>query len=385
MKKRKIAVVVTARPSYSRVKTALQAIRSHPGLELQLIVSASALLDRYGNAIEVIKRDGFEVASMVYNVLEGEHPALMAKTTGLGVIELATVFGNLQPDIVVTIADRYETIATAIAASYMNIPLAHIQGGEVTGSIDEKVRHAITKLADYHLVASKRAGERVQLLGESPDSIFVTGCPSIDLAREIEQQKGLDFDPFMKYGGVGKQVNLSNGFLVALQHPVTTDHQNSRNQIIETLHAVHDLGIPCLWFWPNTDAGADGTSKGIRYFREQFAPPNLHFFKNMDPTDFLLLLCNSNGIVGNSSVAIRECAYLGVPAVNIGDRQGGRDRGRNVIDVAYERDAIKSAVQHHLQRGVRVRDEIYGNGSAGKAIANTLFSVELRFEKKLPF
>lgn len=382
---RKIAVVVTARPSYSRVKTALEAIRSHPDLELQLVVTASALLDRYGNAVEVIKRDGFEIASQVYTVLEGENPALMAKTTGLGMIELATVFSNLHPDIIVTIADRFETIATAISAAYMNIPLAHIQGGEITGNIDEKVRHSITKLADYHLVSCEKAAERVMRLGEAPDSVFVTGCPSIDLACEVQQDQGLGFDPFLKYGGVGEAVDLSKGYLVVLQHPVTTDHQHSKQQITETLYAIKDFGLPCLWFWPNTDAGADGTSKGIRSFRERYTPANIHFFKNMEPTDFLRLLYNSKGIVGNSSVAIRECAFLGVPAVNIGDRQEGRDRGRNVFDVPYNREAIKHAIQHHLNSGRYESDKIYGSGSAGKAIAGVLASVKLHFHKTLPF
>lgn len=157
MPKRKIAVVVTARPSYSRVKTVIAAIQNHPDLELQLVVAASALLDRYGSAVNYIEKDGFTIAAKVFNVLEGENLTAAAKTTGIGILELSTVFDNLRPDIVVTVADRFETMATAIAASYMNIPLAHIQGGEVTGNIDEKVRHAITKLADYHFVASENA------------------------------------------------------------------------------------------------------------------------------------------------------------------------------------------------------------------------------------
>lgn len=382
---RKIAVVVTARPSYSRIKTALEAIRSHPELELQLVVSASALLDRYGNTVDIIERDGFKISSKVYTVLEGEDPALMAKTTGLGMIELATVFSNLQPDIIVTIADRFETIATAITAAYMNIPLAHIQGGEITGSIDEKVRHSITKLADYHMVACQKAAVRVLKLGEPAHSVFVTGCPSIDLACEVENIQELDFDPFLKYGGVGDIMELSKGYLVIMQHPVTTDHSNSRKQITETLYAVKDLEIPCLWFWPNTDAGTDGTSRGIRSFRERFSPTHIHFFKNMEPTDFLRLLCNSKGIVGNSSVAIRECAYLGIPAVNIGNRQEGRDRGCNVIDVPYNRESIKRAIQYHLDNGRCKSDKIYGAGEAGKAIASALASVGLHFHKKLPF
>ena len=179
--KRKICVVITARPSYSRIWTALTAIQQHPQLELQIVAAASVVLDRYGNAIQHIQRDGFRVDAKVYMVLEGENLITSAKTTGLGLVELATVFDNLKPDIVVTIADRYETIATAIAAAYMNIPLAHVQGGEVTGSIDEKVRHAVTKLSDYHFVATQKAADRVIQMGEHSEYVYVTGCPSIDL------------------------------------------------------------------------------------------------------------------------------------------------------------------------------------------------------------
>src|SRR4029077_16258336 len=154
----------------------------------------------------------------------------MAKTTGIGLLELATVFGNLEPDLVVTVADRFETMATAVAAAYMNIPVAHVQGGEVTGSIDEKVRHAVTKLADLHFVATKLARERVIRMGEAPAAVFVTGCPSIDLAARVMCSPALDFDPFDRYGGVGDRFDLSDGYLVVLQHPVTTEHELARAQ-----------------------------------------------------------------------------------------------------------------------------------------------------------
>ena len=157
---RKVCVVITARPSYSRIRSVLTAVNEHPELELQLVVAASALLDRYGNAIEVMRSEGFEIARQVYMILEGENLVTSAKSTGLGLAELATVFDNLQPDVVITVADRFETMATAVAAAYMNIPLVHVQGGEVTGSIDEKVRHAVTKLADHHFVATQQAAER---------------------------------------------------------------------------------------------------------------------------------------------------------------------------------------------------------------------------------
>lgn len=382
--KRKIAVVITARPSYSRVKTAIQAIKEHPKLELQLIVAASALLDRYGSAVNYIEKDGFEIAAKVFNVLEGENLTAAAKTTGIGILELSTVFDNLKPDIVVTVADRFETMATAIAASYMNIPLAHIQGGEVTGNIDEKVRHAITKLADYHFVASDSAQERVIKLGEETEFVFNTGCPSIDLAKEIEKAT-LDFNPYEKYGGVGAKPNLENGYLVVMQHPVTNEYQNSRKHIEETLYAIEELKIPTLWFWPNVDAGADGTSTGIRAFREKNKLEHVHFFKNMKGDDFLKLLNNSKCLIGNSSVGIRECAYLGVPVVNIGSRQNKRDRGFNVIDVNYNKEAIKEAIQQHLFKGKSQISNIYGGGNAGKNIANLLETLPLKFHKTITY
>ena len=378
-------MVVTARPSYSRIKTALKAIQEHPSLELQLVVAASALLDRYGSAVDYIKKDGFEIAAKVFNVLEGENLTAAAKTTGIGILELSTVFENLKPDMVVTIADRFETMATAIAASYMNIPLAHVQGGEVTGNIDEKVRHAITKLSDYHFVASEDAQQRVIRLGENPDMVFNTGCPSIDLAKEVLHQPNMDFNLFEKYGGSGKKLDLSNGYLVVMQHPVTTEYDHSRQHIEITLQAIHELNKPVLWFWPNVDAGADGTSKGIRVFRETTDSSNFHFFKNMEPQDFLRLLKNSRCLIGNSSVGIRECAFLGVPIVNIGSRQSGRARGKNVIDVEYNKEEIKEAIQKQVQLGHYSVDSIYGDGFAGDKIATLLENLPLQFDKKLMY
>lgn len=383
--KRKICVVITARPSYSRIKSALDAINNHPDLELQLVVAGSALLERYGNASNYMVDDGFTIKSKVFNVLEGENLTSMAKSTGLAVMELATVFENLKPDMVLTIADRYETIATSIAAAYMNIPLIHTQGGEVTGNIDEKVRHANTKLADIHLVTTSKSSDRVIKMGENPDTVFITGCPSIDLASEIKENPKLDFDPIAKYGGVGKNIDYSKGYIVVMQHPVTTQYGLSQSQINETLEAVTESGIPTMWFWPNVDAGSDGTSKGIRVFRETNNPDNIHFFKNMLPLDFLKILANSRGIIGNSSVAIRECAFLGVPAVNIGVRQNGRDRGINVIDVDYNKDNILSAIKKNYEIGKYESDLTYGSGASGEKMANILSTVELSIDKKLTY
>lgn len=383
--RRKVCVVVTARPSYSRIKTALKAIEAHPDLELQLVVAASALLDRYGTAVRYIEEDGFKIAARVYMVLEGENLAAMAKTTGLGLLELATVFDNLRPDVVVTIADRYETLATAVAASYMNIPVAHVQGGEVTGSIDEKVRHSVTKLADLHFASTAQAVGRIIRMGEDPAAVHMTGCPSIDLAAEILPDPVLNFDPLEKYGGVGPPVKLSEGYVVVMQHPVTTEYELARQQVYETLSAVRDTGLPALWFWPNVDAGSDGTSNGIRAFRETERPPNIRFFKNMSPVDFLRLIYNSRCLVGNSSVGVRESSFLGVPVVNIGSRQAGRDRGRNVVDVRHDRQAITAAIHHQVDHGRYALDSLYGDGQAGPRIAQLLSTAPLKIDKRLTY
>lgn len=386
MIKRKICVVITARPSYSRIKTALFSIKNNPKLELQLVVMGSALLDRYGSAVDYIEKDGLKIIAKVHNAIEGENLTSAAKTTGLGITELCSVFDKIKPDIVVTIADRFETISTAVTASFMNIPLAHMQGGEVTGNIDEKVRHAITKLSDYHLVSSEDANNRVIKLGEDPKSVFITGCPSIDIALKVKNIKKLNFDPYSKYGGVGAQPNYKKGYWVVLQHPVTTEINEARKHIEETLEAMKDLEETIFWFWPNIDAGSDGTSSGIRAFREKNHLKNFHFFKNMNPEDFLLLLLNSKGLIGNSSTGIRECSFLGVPVINIGSRQERRIRGKNIIEVKnYSSKDIFSAVEKINKSGKIESSYVYGGGDSGKKVSDVLEKVELKFKKTITY
>jgi UDP-hydrolysing UDP-N-acetyl-D-glucosamine 2-epimerase len=384
---RKICVVITARPSYSRIKTALRAIEAHPDLQLQLVVAASALLDRYGAVVETIEEEGFRVSSRVYSVLEGENLVTMAKSTGMGLMEMATVLDNLRPDMVVTIADRFETIATAIAGAYMNIPVVHVQGGEITGSIDEKVRHAVTKLSSLHMVATRLAGERVTRMGEAADTVFVTGCPSIDQAATILEAPDLNFDPTERYRGVGAELTFAPGeYVVVLQHPVTTEYESARRDANETLFAVQEYGLPTAWFWPNPDAGSDGTSNAIRKFREVQQPRNLHFFKNMAPHDFLRLIYNARCLVGNSSVGIREASFLGVPVVNIGSRQAGRERAGNVIDVpAHDRRRIAEAIARHPVGERYASNRLYGDGRAGEKIAEILSTASPRVEKRLAY
>jgi len=381
--KRKICIIISARPSYARIKSVLKEIKKRKNLELILILTASTLLDRYGNLINDVKKDGFKVNYKVHMLIEGGNLVTSAKSTGLSIIELSTLLDRLNPDVVLTIADRYETIATAISASYINIPIGHVQGGEITGSIDEKVRHAVTKLSNIHFVSNKTAYNRVIKMGEDPDSVFITGCPSIDLAAQVLENHQTPFNPIKKYGGVGSQIDLSQGYFVIMQHPVTTEYDLARVQVTEILKAVNNIKMPILWFWPNVDAGSDGISEGIRIFRENEKNKNIWFFKNMAPTDFLRLLYDSKGIIGNSSVAIRECSFLGVPAVNIGTRQNGRCRGKNIIDVECDRKAIRKAIENHLKNDKIPGEKIYGDGTAGEKIAKLLAEIDYNTEKML--
>ena len=385
-RKRKVCVVVTARPSYARVRTALEALKRRHDVELQIIAVASTLLHRYGEVARVMEEEGFHINWRIHSILEGENLVTQAKSTAIGLTETATALDNLRPDVVVTIADRFETIATAIAASYMNIPLAHIQGGEVTGNIDDRVRHAVTKMADLHLVASKGARDYVIAMGEPPQTVHLTGCPSIDIAARVQRESPeLPQNFFERFGGVGAEFDIHHEpYIVVMQHPVTTEYEQAYDQAEQTLRAVSELGVNALWFWPNVDAGADATSKAIRVWREHGLVPKVHFFRNMPPEDFYRVLIHARAIVGNSSAAIRECSYLGVPAVNIGHRQISRERGPNVIDVPHDWRQIKAAIERQMAHGPYPSVQIYGHGDAGERIAKVLAEAPLKLKHTYP-
>jgi UDP-hydrolysing UDP-N-acetyl-D-glucosamine 2-epimerase len=361
----------------------MQGVKDHPDLELQLIVGASALLYRFGDAIEQIQKDGFEPDATLHCILEGDTPAAMAKSTGMGIVDLATLLENLNPDIVLTVADRFETMATAITASYMNIPLAHTQGGEVTGSIDESVRHAITKLAHVHFPATEKAAENVIRMGEDPETVHCTGCPSIDAVANIDLE--LPEDLLEEYGGVGAEIDPSEPYVVVVQHPVTTEYNEGLEQIQETLTAVTSTDIQVVWLWPNVDAGTDDISKGLRLYREHNENDQIRFYKNFSVEDYGRLIDNAECIIGNSSSAIREGSYFGTPAVNIGTRQHGREKEENVIDVGYDAAEIEGAIRHQLFHGEYEQSTLYGDGNAGERIADHLATEEVTLQKTLHY
>jgi UDP-hydrolysing UDP-N-acetyl-D-glucosamine 2-epimerase len=381
---KKICVVVASRANYGRVKYLLKAIEEHPDLELQLIVGASTLLERFGPAIEVIRKDGFKPLRSIFYVIEGETLATQAKSTGLGIVELSTAFQDLDPDYVVTVADRFETMATAVAATYLNIKLVHLQGGEVSGNIDDRVRHAVTKLADLHFVSTDESRERVIAMGENPDFVFNYGCPSIDVLRHDDLS--ISNTVMKRYLGVGNPIDWSKPYMLVVQHPVTTSYGHGLEQITETLHAVHQFAdLQKVVLWPNIDAGSDDVSKGIRHFREFNMGAPIYYYKNFAPEDYARVLKNAVCCVGNSSSFIREGAFLGAPAVLVGDRQEGREHGPNVIHANYDRADIAAKVSQQLDNGCYESAPIFGRGDAGVRIAAALSEIDpLRIVKKKP-
>lgn len=344
---RKVCVVITARPSYSRVKSVLTALKARHDVELQIIVAASALVTRWGRIVDQIREDGFKVSAEVPCVVEGDGLRESALSTSILLAQLTGVLAALEPDVVVTIADRHETLATAIAASYQGIPLCHLQGGEVTGSIDDKVRNAVTQLSDVHCVSTQRAARNVECMAGGGAEIHITGCPSIDLAAEA-----------LKLGPI------PSSDVIVLQHPVSDQVAEAGEQMRTTIEAVKATGLSATYFWPGEDAGSDAISKQLRL-------AGLKPIRNKPPLEFLRMLLGCKVLVGNSSVGIRECSYLGVPVVNIGSRQQGRERGENAFDVEHDGNAILKQMTLLSWQVVR-RSNLYGDGHAGGRIAAIL-------------
>ena len=383
---RNVCIFIGSRANYSSIKSVMRAVRAHPDLRLQLIVGASALLDRFGSVVDLIEEDGFTPDARVTMIVEGETPATMAKSTGLGLLELPTIFEILKPHVVVSVGDRFETMATAIAAAYMNIPVAHTMGGEISGTIDESIRHAVTKLAHVHFPANQAAADRIIRMGEPPETVHVVGCPRIDLVAEIAHATGgIPHAEWLTREGVGADIDPSKPFLLVNQHPVTTEYGHGKEQIWETLEALEDLRMPTIMLWPNADAGSEDIATGMRTFREKRRPEYVRFYKNFPIETYIRLMLSCACVVGNSSAPIREGAFLGVPAVNIGTRQMGRDRGPNVMDVGYDRHAIAAAVRRQLAHGRYPSDHLYGDGAAGGRVAETLARVPLSVQKRLVF
>lgn len=369
---KRICVVVTARPSWAKLEPICRALKARSDVELQIVACASALLERYGNVSQVIEAQGYAITERVWSTYEGANLITAVHETGALLMGLAGALSRLRPDVVVGCADRHEVVAVAQAATYQHVRFAHLQGGEKSGSIDDKARDAITQLADLHFPCTDLAAFRVYNLTGAHGRIWNFGCSSIDVAKQAMHEPPVTVE---ELGGAGAPIDLSKPFIVVLHHPVTDEADQAGAQ----MHAVLS-GAGLTWqdhvgaivMWPGQDAGAEAASKVIR---ERNAIPGgawFHTVKNLPPNRFLRLLTHASVLVGNSSAGIRESAYLGVPVVDIGNRQRGRERASNVVWAPHDAEQIAKAIQQQIAHGRYPSSTLYGDGHAGAQIAEVL-------------
>jgi len=374
--KRKICVISGSRSDYGILFSVLNAIEKEPSLKLCLIATCMHLMKEFGYTLRAIEKDGFKVDRTIDISYKEDSGAAMAEAIGKAVSQFSVAYKDFKPDVVLILGDRGEVLAAAVAASYMNIPVAHIHGGEVSGHVDGAVRHAITKLAHIHFTATAQAKQRVLALGEEPWRVFQSGAPALDRLRsgDITARSVL----MKKY-----RIDVKKPLAMVVQHPVQTEMDQADSQILETMNAVTTLKIPAIMIYPNADAGSRRMIKLIKQFE---AEGLIQFFKSIPHEDYLGLLGLASVLVGNSSSGIVESPAFKLPVVNIGPRQKGRERSENVLDVPYKKDAIIKAVRKavnnkNFRQKVQRCHNAYGDGRAAERIVRVLAVVKL--DKKL--
>jgi len=364
---RKVSYVTGTRADFGLMQSTLQAIHQHPELSLSLLVTGMHLLAAYGETWREIETDGLTIAAKVSVNLTGGSGVEMANSIGEQVIGFTQALEKEQPDLLLLLGDRGEMLAGAIAALHLNIPIVHIHGGELSGTVDESVRHAISKLAHYHFTATKTSRERLIRMGEKPQHIMVTGAPGLDA---IYKAKLLERGPlFSAYG-----LDAEKPLLLILFHPVVQQAAAAAEQTRALLEAVVDSELQSLVIMPNADAGGATIAEVIHNYDSQ---KKIQTALHVPRQDFLSLISHSEVMVGNSSSGIIEAASLGTPVVNIGDRQQCRERNENVIDVAPVKQEVFTAIaQAQKMKGMHW-DNVYGDGDASQRIVEGLISISL--------
>jgi len=378
--KRRICFPITSRAYYGRSQLLIRKLHAHPDIELELMLGGSILLDKYSRHVaEDIEAGGFTISGSFLNVIEGGNHVAMAKTACLTALEFTNGLHAIAPDVVIICGDRFEQLAIAMAAAYLNVTLAHIEGGDLTGSIDESVRHAITKLSHIHFVTNDDARRRVIAMGEDPGYVFNTGSLDVELAARIDNR--VTSERVNSYG-VGHPIDVERPFLLVVQHPVTTEPDNDCH-IRTTLEAVARTGMPAVWFWPNADAGTAEMAGSLRHLREQHdgLTDKVRFITNVPAEEFVSLLRQTACVVGNSSAGIKECSYLGTPVVNIGARQQGRLAAEHVVHVPYDGGRISEAISKQVAHGPYPASSIYHRDGTSDQILKVLAEARLYTQK----
>lgn len=380
MKKRKILTFVVDRANYGRLKPVLLALKKKTTIESKIVASGSMILRRFKSPIDIMVEDGLKPDYQLEMEVEGSSRKSMAKSTGLGVIEFTTVISLENPDLVLVIGDRFEALAAVIASAYLDVPVAHIQGGEVSGAIDETTRHAISKFSKIHFPSTKRAAEYLFLMGEPKKSIFLTGCPVGDVISGLPNEFPLNL---VNKELLGAKLKKNQPFLLVIQHPNTTG-KNELNLLKTLLKTISKVNIPTVWLWPNIDAQSDIYSKEIRKHRENTPNGKISFATNFSPEVFQALLKNAACAIGNSSSFIRDTSFSGTPVVLIGNRQIGREISDNVISLdVFDEISIENAIRKQMHVGRYKVSNLYGTGNASEKIVDVLNEIDLDFEPKI--
>lgn len=383
VKKRKVFFIITNFIHYSRNLFVIEELHKRKDIELHIVIGGSALLSRYSSReagiMRILDQEGYKNLHEIYFNLEGDLPIVKGKTTGLGMIEFSTLFKDQKPDIVVVRGDRFEVIAVTIAAAYANIPIAHIEGGDISGTIDESVRHAITKFSHIHFPTNTEAKERIVKMGEDPKYVFNFGSPDVEVVSRMAKK---DYPIDINKTGSGAEIFLKKDYIVVMYHSVTTELKDNTENIKKLIRVIHGLNMQVLWFWPNADVGSEEISHQLRIFNDQVKKHTVRFLRDIPPKKFITLLKNSRCLVGNSSAGIKECSYLGIPVVNVGSRQEGRLRAENVLDVPCDEKLIKKAIQIQLKKRRYPASYIYDASGTSKKIAEVIATVELYVQKK---
>lgn len=368
MRTKKIAVMTGTRAEYGLLHGIMRRINENRDLSLQVVVTGTHVSHDFGYTIREILRDGFRVDERISIISSDDSGLGMAVSLGKAVADIAHTLSRLRPDVLLVLGDRLEVLAAAIGATYLNIPIAHIHGGDVSGSVDQPVRYAISKLSHIHFVATSESAARLKKIGEKENRMFIVGAPGVD--QIVEKSYATPGEIRRKYG-----IDASKPFLVLLQHPVVTEENRSAWQIAQTLKALGKIRIQTLVIYPNADAGGRAMIKEIRKYCSTYE--FLKSVQSVSRRDFLGILSIASAIVGNSSSAIIEAPSFKLPAVNIGTRQAGRQKARNVLDVNYNTKDIQRAIVRSLKLDLGKLRNPYGDGHASDRIVKTLQQIHL--------
>jgi GDP/UDP-N,N'-diacetylbacillosamine 2-epimerase (hydrolysing) len=369
---RRITYITGTRADYGLFSQTLRQLEEHPDLELELIVTAMHLAPEFGNTVQIVENDGFKIAGRVETLLTGDTGASMARAVGLGILGMTQSLETTRSDVLIVLGDRGEMLAGAIAAAHLNIAVAHVHGGEVSGTIDESVRHAITRFAHIHFPSTLENAERLAKMGEDPARIHLVGAPGIDYLRTTEPMDRSELEADLG-------IDLSQPVILMTQHPVSTEVEDAAEQMRITLETIKSMGIQTIITYPNADSGSQAMLQVLNEYRSL---PFIRVWRNLGQRRYVSVLRHANAMIGNSSSGIIEAPFFGLPVVNIGTRQQGRQRASNVLDTPHDRQAIEEALRTALSdesfiQQARHCTNPYGDGRAGERIVEVLASISL--------